>query len=121
MVTIALGLVNWLVTLLLVESEVVRPFREWIANRYNAAHTSNREVPSVRSDGWRVVLWYKAKYFVGCHLCTGTWVGVILAILTSWNKPLGSGVIGIVLTGLLYKAIGHVVLILQKLGERWAR
>jgi len=117
---IALGLINWLVTLLLVESEVTRPIREWVNNRYllTSIAYAVESTPTVHSDGWKPVLWYKAKYFVGCQLCTGVWVGQVIAILTMWNKPLGSGVLGVVFAGLLYKAIGHLVLILQKVGEK---
>lgn len=113
MVTIYLGLVNWLVTILLVESEVCRPIRDWVNTRYARAGGLSTWIPNVKDDGWRLVLWYKAKYFVACQLCTGTWVGLGLALVTPWNKPLGHGVIGVLLAGLLYKAIGHIILIMQ--------
>lgn len=130
MVTIALGLVNWLVTLLLVESEVTRPIREWVDNRFKAAWYDTsvpkeyaspaNPVINVQDAGWRIVFWYKLKYFTCCQLCAGTWVGWVLAAITiSWNAPLGTGVLGIVLAGLLYKAIGHLVLVIQKVGECW--
>jgi hypothetical protein len=128
METLALGLVNWLATVLLVESEVTRPIREWVDKRYRSARIRYPELsasnwaPEVSRHGWRTVLWYKARYFVGCQLCTGTWVGWILAALTiGWHAPLGTGILGIVLAGLFYKAIGHIVLIGQKLAERWSQ
>ncbi len=118
--TIALGLVNWLVTLLLVESEVTRPMREWVQHQFEKASNWEAQLitPTVRNDGWRVVLWYKAKYFVGCQLCTGTWIGWLMAAFTPWNRPLGTGVLGVLLAGFLYKAIGHLVLIIQKKMEQ---
>ena len=115
--TIALGFVCWLVTTVIVESEMVRPIREWINNKYTEAYDYPEYPATVREDGWKAVFWYKLKYLVGCHLCTGIWVGLILAALTPWVTPIAAGAMGVVLNGLLYKAIGHTVLVWQKYME----
>lgn len=123
--TLALGLVCWLTTLILVESELARPVREFVdrcADRTGprllvagqwvpddgdpttAAFATLRRGPRLTHGLWR-----KLRYLVGCHLCTGTWVGLGLAWATSTRLAL-TGAAGLVLGGLLVKAVGHVVL-----------
>lgn len=109
-----LGLVNWLVTLILVESELTRPVREWVNGRRIKAEVCveyphrPREYRNIITCPWRCRAWGKAHYLVGCHLCAGTWVGFMLA--AAFGGPLASGVVGVVSNGLLYKAVGHVTL-----------
>lgn len=103
-VLIALGLVNWLATLLVTESEFFRPLRDWIRQR--ALHAERR---------FPVWLWDKADYFITCPLCTGVWIGLALV---PWAPALfGAGVIPFLLTALLIKAIGHAVYVTHKLVE----
>lgn len=87
------GLVCWLVTMIVVESEMFRPVREM---------RLIEERP-------------KLAYLVNCYLCAGTWIGIALGLLVP--GPLGL----FLLDGLLYKAAGHALLILQRVGERAAR
>lgn len=98
---IALGLVNWMATTILVESKLFRPLRQFVNNR---------------RFGPRKVLWDKLSYLVGCHLCTGTWVGLAQAAV--FGSP-WSGWYGWIAGGLLYKAVGHLVLELRP--QAWAR
>jgi Protein of unknown function (DUF1360) len=102
-----LGLANWLATTVLVEAEVTRDYRDWINKKYEQAN----EFPTSRS-AWA---WYKLKYLVGCHLCTGVWVGFAMALFI---PPIVSvPFVGYVLTALTIKAIGHATLVFHKWGE----
>ncbi len=84
---LALGAVCWLVTTILVESELCRPLRD------------------------RLARWSKLHYLSSCALCTGTWVGLVLAAVTPY-RPIASPApfVSWLLAGLLYKAIGHLIL-----------
>jgi hypothetical protein len=83
-----LGIVNWLVTLIMVEGAIFAPLRHWVK-----AH-----------DPW------KFGYLVHCHLCAGTWVGWALAVATPY-RPIDSWpLIDVLLAGLTYKAVGHITL-----------
>jgi hypothetical protein len=120
------GLVCWLVTLILVESELFRPLRQWLELRRDLAVHG----PVARDWNWRFEhapyavqalhprrarRWEKARYFMCCHLCTGVWVGLALGLLLPGPLELW------VLNGLLFKAVGHLALCVQKTLERWAR
>lgn len=117
---IALGLINWIATTIIVESEIFRPMREAI--QFRRVHKF--DLPLEMTDGQRMVisqyerrtskLWEKAAYFVGCHMCTGTWVGLAEAVFIG---SIFSGFVGIVASGLLFKAIGHLTLELVALGR----
>lgn len=88
------GLINWLATTVIVEGKIFEPVR-------NRAHGEY------------------AKYFVGCHLCAGVWVGFIEAVVymafgaafpfTSWWLVLTNG--------LAFKAVGHLTLLVVNLGN----
>lgn len=94
---IALGLVNWFVTTVVVEANVTQPIRSWFHTRWMHAQ---RE--------WSLVMWEKLAYLVNCHMCAGVWVGLALAAFAP--MVFGPGVIPFILVGLLIKAIGHLVL-----------
>lgn len=94
---IAYGLVNWWVTVLVVDSEFFRPLREVFFNAYTNAERK-----------WSIAFWDKLCYLVKCHMCTGTWVGFLLAAFAP--AVFGPGWIGFILVALLIKAIGHLVL-----------
>lgn len=131
---IFLGIANWLATTILVESEVTRDYREWINRKADTA--ANRKAyflggndrkwnfteteKQVRLRVNRVAfLWNKLRYFVGCHLCTGTWVGLVMA---AFIAPIVSiPFVGWVLTGLTIKGIGHLFLVVHKAGEAWTQ
>lgn len=120
------GLVVWFATYILVESELFRPLREWVAMHEDVAemvHDSAVEsepVKVVRQTGRTFALWRRARYLIGCHTCAGTWVGFAVAAALPGVRPLGGGVVGFVLAGLVFKAVGHLVLVLHKLGESLA-
>lgn len=101
---LALGLVNWFGTLLIVESEFFRGLREWVAKR---------DYESERRFGFW--FWEKAHYMINCHMCAGTWVAFVLV----WFAPplFGIGFLNFVVLSLLIKALGHLTLVIHKLGE----
>ena len=127
---LAFGLINWFATLLFVESEFFRPIREWIIN-YAAYWENLTEVwrstagrvpkPTVRRFTvwyWRLseAVWTKLAYVCECHMCLGTWVA--LALVPWAPIVFGAGVIPYLLTAMLIKAIGHLILVAHKLGEK---
>lgn len=96
--TLLLGAVVWFVTTVIVESELTRPIREAIVARFPG----------------------KVGYLVNCHMCAGTWVGLGVGFLHP--LALGSGwVVACLLSGLAYKAVGHLILGVNNLLERCAR
>jgi hypothetical protein len=102
MLTIAvlLGLANWIATTIIVESELFRPLRDRLAWEADRAYRP--------FGSWRFTVLSKLQYLVGCHLCTGTWVALIEACFVTLG--LSSGLPGIVLSALVFKAIGHTAL-----------
>lgn len=88
------GLINWLATTIVVEGKIFEPVRNRVHGEY-------------------------ARYFVGCHLCAGVWVGFIEAVVymafgaafpfTSWWLVLANG--------LAFKAVGHLTLLVVNLGN----
>lgn len=114
---VLLGMANWLATLLIVESELFRPLREWIfrhwqnAIRFDSDFTATELMENVQvlETFHESYLWRQAKYLVNCHLCVGVWVGFAEALVLV-HPLIGSGVVGIVLTALVFKAIGHATL-----------
>lgn len=121
---LALGLVCWIVTAILVESDLFRPLREWLefeADTWQQVRDMGDEDSSFRykRDVPLEVFFRKAKYLVACHLCAGTWVALLLAALID-VRPFGHGFLGWLLAGLVVKAVAHLTLVLQKAGERLA-
>lgn len=101
-----LGVANWFATTLIVESELFRPLRDFPAERYNNA---------VAKESHRgAAFWSKIRYLVGCHMCTGTWVGLAMALFVPWVV---GGFAGYLMTALVIKGIGHLVLMLVNMGE----
>lgn len=97
------GLVCWLVTTILVEGELLRPLRE----------AAGGWVPPYELLGMADLpgFWRRPKiaYLIQCHLCTGTWVGLLLGLVVPGPLSLR------LLNGLLYKAVGHLVLVVVNL------
>lgn len=127
--TLYLGLVCWLATLIIVESELTRPLREWLERRAQRELPVPKTIPEahVRADyrtknghifffffGTRPVF-EKLRYAVSCHLCAGVWVGVVLAAI--FGGPF-TGPAATAANGLLYKAIGHLTLEVAALVRR---
>lgn len=115
-----LGLANWLVTLIVVESELCRPLRERAAGSrlptlrevWRALPDEALRSPDIGSELQRIKTTPvprrpKLAYLVSCHLCAGTWVGLAMALVAGSPFP---GLAGVVLGGLTYKALGHVTL-----------
>ncbi len=83
---VALGFVCWVVTLVLVESVLFEPWRNFTARIHAKLH-----------------------YLSGCQLCTGTWVGLGLGFL----HPIPG--FGPLISGLAYKGIAHFILVVRNL------
>lgn len=99
-----LGVANWFATTLLVESEIFRPVRGWVRNQYDKA-TGPRSA----------AVWSKLHYLVSCHMCAGTWVALAMALFAP--AVVSVPVIGWLLTALVIKGIGHLVLLLVNMGN----
>lgn len=96
------GLIVWLVTLILVESFAFAGLREYVEVLQDRAIDRAYDDPSDRN----LLLLRAAEkltYLVNCHLCTGVWVGLVVALIIPGPLPM-------VLNALLYKAVGHLVL-----------
>lgn len=94
---LALGLVVWLATTIIVEGVVFDRPRNWLGEK-------------AKTNG--VAHWFHE--LLTCHLCTGVWVGFALAIVAGGPFPEWWGVI---VNGLLYKAVGHLILQLSMLAH----
>lgn len=99
MIVLYLGLVCWLVTTIVVESEITRPLRGYVSRKLSIAAD-----PFSLQPPWKVTAWSRLSYLLGCHLCTGTWIGLLLALF------IPGGPFVWFINGLLYKAVGHFVL-----------
>jgi hypothetical protein len=98
MIVVYAGLVCWIATTIIVESELFRPLRDTVVKR-RWEHPDDRSV------------WQGIDYLLRCHMCTGVWVGIAEAL---YLGPIyGRGVLGIVWTGLLIKAVAHLILELR--------
>lgn len=104
-----LGLVCWLATTVIVESVLFAPARVSV-QRWAVRHGRPRR--GGRRPSWRDSL----AYLVGCHLCTGIWVGLAIALVA--GGPFDQPLVGWALSGLTYKAIGHLVLEVVRLAAR---
>jgi hypothetical protein len=122
---LALGLVCWAATTIIVESEFFRPLRERLQDRrvklvptpappadtieeavaYAQSHRGYKN-PTPQVSFW----WDKAWYLSGCHWCCGTWVA--FALVAFFDSPWDHWY-GFIAGALLVKAIGHLVLELR--------
>lgn len=126
MEVLLLGLVCWIVTTILVESELTRGVRSYIVGKeqfwrmfdeaWRMYGDREAHAKKMRRVDRRAFLWREARYFIGCHLCTGVWVGLVLSALFGSPWP---GFVGWAAGGLLYKAIGHLVLELRP--QAWVK
>lgn len=112
---LALGLVNWFATTLVVESEFFRPLREFVSHRQLTAEMhrgrAERQLELLWTR-WRYWAWSRVAYLIGCHMCTGTWLGFLLVPFAPAIFP-GPAWAVFIVTALLIKAIGHMILVLQ--------
>jgi len=88
------GLIVWLATLIIVESFIFQPLRDWLETRYWLKRSTGRRTAPY---------WQKLAYLIRCQLCMGTWVGWVVAAFIPGPLPL-------FWTGLLYKAVAHCIL-----------
>lgn len=98
------ALITWLVTMIVVDSELFRPLREWVRERRDRADKKF-------SRSYRA--WNKLSYLVGCRLCAGVWIGFGAALVL----PGPTGIF--LLDGLIYKAGAHLLLIGQHVAEAY--
>ena len=112
---IVLGLVNWLATTIVVESELFRPLRAWVDIRH-----ARWVLPDGRRARRHKAAWLKLRYLLACHLCAGTWIGFLEAALVPSVRPAGGGFVGWAIAGLAIKAIGHITLEVTALMKRVA-
>lgn len=110
-VFLALGLANWLGTLLITDSKLFQPLRIWVGGW--PEYFAIKWMDSTRR--WQEAFYYgacwvskKLSMLITCPLCTGVWVGFALAV---WAPPVfGTDVLAFILTGLVIKALGHFIL-----------
>jgi hypothetical protein len=135
------GLVCWLATMIVVESELTAPVRRRIdrwARRTRRAAVVDRlaDVAIVGGPvgvfgGIPVVgrtrllqlafdlavdaeprTWRdRVAYLVHCHLCAGVWIGLLLGLVA--GGPVDVRFVGWILSGLAYKGAGHLLLAVQ--------
>lgn len=104
---IAAGLVNWLATTIVVESELARPLRDLVVRRRAAADRGGAEIDADRG-GWR---WL--DYLLRCHLCAGVWIGIAEALYLAPRlapRLPGPAWAAWPFAALLIKAVGHLIL-----------
>lgn len=140
--TITLGLVVWIATTILVESELLRPLREaadrwagpgpveektvWVGPEL-LQPTGLSSIGPLIPGHWQLPtsaahpVRYKLAYLIHCHLCAGTWIGLVTAAVTPYRPlaslpPLGAWL----LAGLLYKAVAHLILAVNNTLRRYS-
>lgn len=107
------GLICWLATLILVESFVAEPLREATLGWRNVRIDRALETGTLR-DIRIARLGEKLTYLVNCQLCSGVWIGLVLALIIPGPLPM-------VLNGLLYKAVAHIILEVVAVLQRASR
>lgn len=117
MILLWLGLANWLVTLIITDSEIFRPVREraqrWSYDRQMRDFTGPAPAPDAPSSVRTITIREgKLAYALRCALCTGVWVGIAESL---YAHPLGW------LTFLVVAAIGRVCLVAVALLDRLAQ
>lgn len=102
------GLINWLVTLIVVEAAILTEARNCVRSFGERVKNDSSHCGATRFLGGKIA------YLVGCHLCVGVWVGFFEAVildaagfspfqLHAWLWNVGFGTFA-------YKAIGHLTL-----------
>lgn len=91
-----LGLINWIATIIIVESVIFEDVRAFIERRGKLLEHNHPRAGR------------KLSYFITCALCTGTWVGFVEALC--FGGPLSFGILSFIANGLLFKALGHLFL-----------
>jgi hypothetical protein len=116
---VEMGLVCWLATLVLVDGFVFATPRRAVKDGGERLEAfGGRLVDAgrrVRCGRVCREVGGKIAYLPYCQLCTGVWVGLALAVAVP--GPLAGQPFGVLLDGLLYKAVGHIVLELTALPQ----
>ncbi|RJQ55647.1 MAG: hypothetical protein C4521_01910 [Actinobacteria bacterium] len=107
LLVILVGIVNWWLTTLFVDSLFFEGWRRWV-ERHFGEHS-------------------KITYLIHCHMCLGTWVGLGLAVFIpgpllwevriGWHGVLDYLTLSWLLNGLLYKGVGHLFLEVAAAGK----
>lgn len=110
METLFLGLVSWVLCIIVVEGRIFAAIREWAAEL-------------VWDDrGFLVRKRPRLAYFVVCYLCAGTWISLGLAAVTPYRPIAASApLVGWLLAGLLYHAVGHTILAVNNVLRRFGK
>lgn len=114
METLFLGFVSWIICIIVVEGRIFAGIRSWADELEWFQYQNNA--------GYLVRKRPRLSYFVTCYLCAGTWISLGIAALTSYRPVASSApLVGWLLSGLLYQAIGHTILavnnVLRKFGK----
>jgi hypothetical protein len=94
----ALGLINWLVTVLVTQNKVFEDVRSLVTRCGEWIEPRCRPIGS------------KVRYFASCPMCVGAWIG--FAEAAAFGGPLHPhpSWASWIANGLLYKAVGHLIL-----------
>lgn len=110
-----LGLACWIVTLIVTDSAVFAGVRHWFDRQDASADERMWRRPTYAAR-FSAFIWSKASYLVGCHLCTGTWIGLVLGFMyTRGSIP------DAIVSGLAIKGVAHGIYVVQRVGERLAK
>lgn len=114
-------LAHWLVVQYVTESEIARPFREWVGGKRNVCYDrtdrynemSPPALPCSTLGAWSTSEWSrpKLKYLVTCRLCSGFWVAVGLGAALGFSP----------VKTLALAAASHWLFIAQRIAERAAK
>ena len=107
---------HWIVVQYIVEAEITRPLREWVAGTKKVCYSDSwREVEAPCTPGedrYRIVSRRpKLKYLVTCRMCSGFWVAVAFGLALRLS-PLDT---------LAIAGLSHWLFIAQRIAERKAR
>lgn len=122
-----LGLACWVATTIVVESEIVKPLRSFVGRKTNACKLRNRaaviarDTKGARRSKRQHAVLFKLDYLLTCHLCAGTWIGLVIAGVVGGPVQLGNTFVAVVANGLVIKGVAHFVLGVTNTLERVAR
>lgn len=121
-VVLALGLTNWIVTLVITGSVMFEAVRNWFDQKL--ADSAYIDPHGTVLPGFDHAIafsrfWGYAGYLVKCPLCVRIWVSLIS---TAFVGPvILTGLTGFVLTWFTVAALGHLTLEIQALLMRWSQ
>ena len=116
---IFLAFATWYATTIIVESEIAAPIRSFTERKAitwkRRYFTDTRPRYATSHNGWalcraREVFWCKVAYLVTCHLCTGWWVGLAVALASTYRLPSIEEPYNLVLTALAISGVARLIL-----------